>query len=476
LASVSAPGTGSGIDVGGLVSQLIAAESQPVTARLDAQEAEFNGQFSGLSQIKSRLESFAANLDSLKLASTFQTRTSTVGDDTLLSVTADASAPIGKFSIEVDRLAAAQKLQSAGFSSATASIGSGTLVIAGAGPSFSVTVPSSATTLSDVRDAINNASGNPGVSATLVTVDASGGGTETRLAITAAETGTSNALTITAIDADGNNTDTSGLSGLVYDPSGSGTTNLTQTVPAADAQIQVDGQTLTSQTNSITVAISGVTLDLLKASPGTSTDVTVAVNSAAVSSAVSSFVSSYNTLRGTINDLTAFDPVAGQGAVLLGDSGVRGISAGLQRELGNIVSGIESQFTSLAELGLKTNTNGTLTLDQSKLDAAIASDLAGVEQLFTSTNGIATRLSSFTDEYTKSQGTLDERNDAILARLGDIALQRESLERRMSAREESLLAKFAAMDSILAQMQSTSSFLTQQLNATAALSSGSSKS
>ena len=99
-----------------------------------------------------------------------------------------------------------------------------------------------------------------------------------------------------------------------------------------------------------------------------------------------------------------------------------------------------------------------------------------MEQLFTSTNGIATRLSSFTDEYTKGQGTLDERNDAILARLGDIALQRESLERRMSMREESLLAKFAAMDSILAQMQSTSSFLTQQLNATAALSSGSSKS
>ena len=470
MASVSSPGTGSGIDVGSLVSQLIAAESQPVTARLDAREAEFTAQFSGIAQIKSGLESLETNVNALKSASTFQSRSTSVGDDTLFSAKADSNASAGTFDIEVVRLAEAHKLRSAGFASSSTVVGSGSLVISGGGTAFSVAVPSGAATLANVREAINAEAGNPGVVATLVTVDASGGGTETRLALTAAKTGTSNVLTVTAVDDDGNNTDNAGLSKLVYDPSGSGTTRLSVANAAVDAQVNIDGQTLTSQSNTVESAISGVTLELLKAASGTTTTLSIAVDTAAASSAVNAFVSSYNALRGTINELTAFDPVTGLGGSMLGDTGVRGISAGLQRELGQSVPGLQSQFRGLAELGFATQTDGTLKLDQAKLDAALSSDLAGVEQLFTSSGGIATRLSTFVDAFTQSQGTLDVRNDAILSRLGDIALQRESLDRRMTAREASLLAKFGAMDSIVAQLQSTSSFLTQQLTAISALS------
>lgn len=470
MASVSAPGTGSGIDVGALVSQLIAAEAQPTTLRLDAREAEFTAQFTALGQLKGALANFASNLDSVKNADTFESRSISVADESLFSATGGSGVPAGDFSIEVAQLAEAQKLSSVGFADSSAVVGSGTLNMAAAGVVFSVEIPASANTLSDVRDAINGAAGNPGISATLVTVDAAGGGTETRLSLTAANTGTLNTMTVTAVDDDTQNLDNVGLSQLVFDPSGSGVTYMSETNAATDAQIRIDSQFLTSQSNTIDFAIEGITLNLLEASPGTPTTLSVAVDTDAALGAVAAFVQSYNSLRTTITDLTAFDPVTSRGGLLLGDSGVRGISGGLQRELGGTVTGIDSVFSSLSELGIATQTDGTLALDSGVLKEAIDADRAGVASVLSSEEGIATRLSILVAGFANTAGVLDQRSDALETRLRAISDQRETLSRRMSAREESLLRQFSAMDTLVSELQSTSSFLTQQLSALSSIS------
>ena len=331
-------------------------------------------------------------------------------------------------------------------------------------------IPPTSNTLADVRDAINGASGNPGIAATLVTVDAAGGGTETRLSLGAANTGTLNTITITALDDDGDHLNNAGLSQLVFDPGGSGVTHLSETNAAVDAQIRIDAQLLTAQSNVIDFAIEGITLNLVKASPGIETTLSVAVNNASAISAVTAFVQSYNSVRTTINDLTVFDPVTSRGGLLLGDSGVRSISGGLQRELGATVAGIESDFSTLAELGIATQTDGTLTLDSGVLTSALDSDRTGVASLLSSDEGIATRLSTLVGGFANATGVLDQRSDALEARLRDISSQRETLARRMSAREDSLLRRFSVMDAIVAQLQGTSSFLTQQLTALSSLS------
>ena len=293
---------------------------------------------------------------------------------------------------------------------------------------------------------------------------------KTRLSLGAANTGTLNTITITALDDDGDHLNNAGLSQLVFDPGGSGVTHLSETNAAVDAQIRIDAQLLTAQSNVIDFAIEGITLNLVKASPGIETTLSVAVNNASAISAVTAFVQSYNSVRTTINDLTAFDPVTSRGGLLLGDSGVRSISGGLQRELGATVAGIESDFSTLAELGIATQTDGTLTLDSGVLTSALDSDRTGVASLLSSDEGIATRLSTLVGGFANATGVLDQRSDALEARLRDISSQCETLGRRMSAREDSLLRRFSVMDAIVAQLQGTSSFLTQQLTALSSLS------
>ncbi len=469
MATISSPGTGSGIDISGLVSQILNAEAEPTLLRLNGQEARFQAQISANGSLKSALSGFNSSLASLKDLSDFQLRSAQSADTDLFTVSATSSAAPATYDVEVVTLASAHKLAATGFSSSSDVVGSGTLNITSGSENFSVSIPSSAKTLADIRSAINDASGNTSVSATIVTVDDGSGGNESRLVLSANGSGTDNSLRLTVVDDDGNHTDSSGLSQLVYDPLplGSGTTNLTQLSAAVDAQIKVDTQTITRSTNSIGDAIEGVTIDLLKvsAAPGATTELSVSLDSAAVSSAVQSFVSSYNSLRSTINDLSVFDAQSGARGILLGDATLRGISSQIQRELGSEVSGINLAFNSLVEIGITTQADGSLKLDSSVLNTALDTDFDAVGDLFASNDGIATRLDSVLDGFLKFDGALDSRNAGLSDRIDEITRQRELLDQRLLRRESRLLAQFNAMDALVNQLQSTTTFLNQQLTA-----------
>ena len=466
MPTITAPGVGSGLDINNLISQLVAAEGQPATLRLDSQEARFQAQISGLGSLKGSLSQFSTALQDLKSLDDFQGRLAKSADEDVFTATATSAATPGSFDVEVIQLAEAHKLASEGFADAATSVGSGSITLTTGTDSFSVTIDPAADTLADIRDAINDAADNTGVSATIVTVDKSGGGSESKLILSADQTGTDNELSVIVDDDDGEDLDTNGLSKLVYDPApGSGTTHMSGLQAAVDAQIKIDGQSVTRSSNSIDNAIEGVTIDLVKQMPGSEFTLTVSQDEAGATAAVNGFVNAYNALIVTINNLSTFNPETGERGLLLGDSTLLSVSLQLRRELSTSVVGAGSGFSTLADIGITTTADGTLEIDGAALSDALDTGFDAVGELFAADDGFAVRLDTVVDELIKFDGTIANRTDGLNARVDDINEQREALDRRLISLEERLLAKFTAMDALVGELQATSNFLTQQLTA-----------
>src|SRR5262245_45013802 len=257
-------GLGSGLDIDGIVSQLMTIERKPLD-QIDQKEASYKAQLSAYGTMRSALATLQSAVRALANVSKFRGAKATVGDPSLLSASASSSAAAGTYNIEVQQLAQAQKLKSP----VLASLGTGTVTIefgsysAGAftanADKDAKTITVTQSSLAGVRDAINAA--DAGVRANIVN-----DGTGERLVIASNDSGTANALRITVDDADGNDTDAAGLSQLAFDASAGGVQNLSETVAALDARVVIDGITVTSASNQVSGAIEGLTLNLKKAS------------------------------------------------------------------------------------------------------------------------------------------------------------------------------------------------------------------
>lgn len=458
---LSSSGLGSGLDVNGLVGQLVAAERQPALLRIDRKEVEFQATFSALGSLRSALSEFDAALTGLNDISRFQARNASTTDGNVFLASASDTATPGTYDIEVTQLAEAQQLLSSGFATADTTVGSGTLSLNMGSQNFQVNIASGTDTLADIRDAINNATDNPGITAAIINVDDGVGGTEAKLVLSASDPGLSNTLTVTAADDDGNNTDVAGLSQLVYD---AGTTeNMSELSPARDSIINLYGQSVTRSTNSLTDVIDGVTIDLKSATPGTTEQLVVSLDTASVTSSVNEFVDAYNSLAQTMSELGRFDSVSGQNGPLIGDSGLRTIQNRIRSELGSALSSTTATFRVLAEVGITTTSEGTLTVDSTKLGEAVTNNMADIAELFAGTEGYATRLSAVVGSYADSDGLLQTRQDSLQSQIEGLADDRVQVNDRMDALESRLLNQFNAMDAIVGQLRTTSDFLSQQL-------------
>ena len=463
MAAISSPGIGSGLDINSLIAQLVAAEGEPKSFRLAQQEASAQAQISAFGSLKSALSTFGDHVDSLSKLATFQARTATSSDLTLFNATATSSAAIASYSIEVVNLAESHKLVSKGFTASTAVVGSGSITISSGGNASTVTISPTANTLAEIRDAINVASLDTKVSATIIAVDDGGGGTVSKLLLTANETGTANTITVTVDDDDLNDLDDLGLSQLVYDPAGSGTTRLTEASAASDAQIKIDSQTVTSASNTITGALEGVTLNLIGESPGNAKSLTVTRDTSGVSTLINDFVTSFNAYQATVSALGKFDAETGAQGALLGSATLLTITNQVRRELTDSVIGVNGPYRTLSDVGIRTEVDGTLSVDSTVLDAALAADPDAVNSLFTSIDGIATNLDKAVESIVAGDGAIQANITGLNATLSDIADQRDDLALSLLALESRLFAQFSAMDELVAQLQSTSNFLTQQL-------------
>ena len=387
--ALSSPGIGSNLDVNGIVSQLMSIERQPLTA-LAKQEASYQAQLSAYGNLKGALSFFQSSVRALSDLSKFQAVTANVSDSTVFTASAGSSAVPGSYSVTATQLAQSQKIVGTGFVNVSDVVGTGTLTFqfgttSGATftannnkPSKAVTIDAAHSSLAGVRDAINAA--NIGVSATIVN---DGSAAPNKLVLTSTDSGAANSLKITVADlTDASNVDNAGLSQLAYDPAGTlgNGKNLSQTVAAQDALLTVDGITgISKASNSITDVIQGVTLNLVKA--GTST-LTVARDVTSVQGSVAAFVNAYNSLNKTVSDLTAYNSATKQGAILQGDSSATSMQKRIRGVLSSAITGSNGNLTTLSQVGVSFQKDGTLLLDLTKLQSAINTNFSDIASLF----------------------------------------------------------------------------------------------
>ncbi len=377
MAGITTSGLGSGIDIRALVEQLVAAERAPVQNRLDRQQYSVQSQLSAYGTLKSALSSFRDQVRELAKLDNFGLMRASSSNGDAVAINASSSARVGSYQIEVQALAQAQSVASAGFAEGAVLAG-GTLTFRFGtltpgeemafepNPALGIKTVEIApgSTLQQIRDAVNAA--KIGVQAAVIN-----DGQQDRLVFTADKTGAANGFVIEADP---------GLAALAFDGSGNGQAELTRA--AADAEVIINGLRITRSQNTISDAIEGVTLTLKDTTTG-SVRLDISQDKAAVAGKIKSFVESYNKLQQQITQLTRYDAENQRASVLTGNALVRTLNSSLRNLLTSPVAVLEgSGIRALADLGIITKMDGTLELDNARLDKAIESNFEQIGSLF----------------------------------------------------------------------------------------------
>jgi flagellar hook-associated protein 2 len=327
--------------------------------------------------------------------------------------------------------------------------GAGKLTLTVAGEAIEIDIAEGAR-LVDVRSAINDAARSKGVQASVITSNAG-----QFLSIGSDKTGAANTVSLSFSEGG------SDLQALV--------TSMEERVPAADARVSIDGLEVTADNNKITDAVPGMVLDLK--TKGTSV-VTVSSDLTASRKLLQDFVTAYNAAITSINTATKYDAENDTPSALTGDAQMRSASGQLRGLLGNLLSDLSAQGLDAKTLGLQTkgypSSDGTLVLDATKFDAAMTADPEKIRNAFTGDNGFAAKLQKAVGSYIGTEGAFTQRTNSLNAQIKDVTSQRTALEARMEAVGNRYKAQFVALDSMISQMNTTSSYLSQQLAALAA--------
>ena len=457
------------IDVNTLVSELMKVESQPLT-QLQSQQSGVQGKLSAYGQVQSALSTLDTAVSALKLPSAFTAAQATV-TGTGVGATVSGSPASGSYAVTVSNIAQAQAAASTPFSSASTVVGTGTLTIQlgkynSTGNSFTaqsgsspvnITINSSNDTLGGIAAAINGASA--GVTASVVT-DNSG----SRLVLSSTNTGSANGFKMTVADSDGNNTDASGLSQIAFDPTataGAGK-NLTQTQAAADASYSINGLSLTSSTNSITSAITGLTLNLTQAPPAGSTlqsQITVGSDTAAVTSSVNNFVQAYNSLVNLESSLTGYNASTKTASTLTGEAPMFELSSQLRSIIGSKMTGASGGLSWLADAGVDFQSNGTLSLNSSKFASALSANPNAVAQLFSnvtgtgSKQGFAIQLASSVESMLAPNGLVAGTQTSLQSTISTMGNQITRMQTQLSQTQQQLIAQYSKLNAAMVTAQ-----------------------
>lgn len=451
-------GLGSGIDTSQWVSKLVAFERDPVAKQLMNKQATLGSQFSAYGALKNSLSSFQNALTNLSKKENFVSVSATSSDSALFTVTATNTNSVGSYTITTQSLALAHKLRSGNYLDSDQVVGTGVLTIFVGDKSFNVTIDTNNSTLSGIAEAINSANGNTGVLATILNLDSG-----SQLILTSAKTGDESELKVIVHDSDGTDQNTSGLSALAYEYGVTENMDLMQ--KAMNAEITIDEQTVTSQSNTFTDAILGVNITLLSAPEGGTGKLTLALNTNGIPEQVNSFVTAYNQLVKQASALSFYNPDKKEKGPLLGDPMLRTLQTQLRRVMTQSFSIPGSSITQLASLGITTNRDGTLSLDKNVLNAAVNNSAMGVQAFFTDeSEGLATTLLQNISAYTRFNGIIDSQSQTLQRQIGDVITDAQALDNRMDKLQKRLEKQFAEMDRIVKNLRGTSDFLTRQLD------------
>ncbi|WP_454767095.1 flagellar filament capping protein FliD [Cupriavidus campinensis] len=480
MAGISSIGIGSNLELGTLLDKLSAAERLPLDA-LQKQHTAYQTKLTSYGTVKSVLSSFQAAAKALANLDTFGAVKAQVGNADVLGVTTGTNAVPGNLTVNVTRLAQAQSLAGAGQARQDVAIGTGTLTFdfgtttgyddnpasptygtyvnpafnATAGASKTVTIDGSNNTLQGIRDAINKA--NIGVKASIIN---DGSGTPYRLVLNAEKTGEAMSMRIS-----GSSPALQALAG--YDPvAGPQPGGMKETIRATNAALTVNGIAITSATNAVADAAQGVTMTLKKTG---STSLSLTQDTDSIKTAIQSMVTAYNNIQTTARQLTSFDTKAGTKAALNGDSVLRGIQSSLRAVLNTPETGGAANAPSmLAQIGVSLQKDGTMAIDNKKLDAALKDNLRDVTRLMAgdgATGGFARRLSNAVDRVTGTKGPLGAATDGLEKSMKDLEKRYDATSLRIESTIERYRTQFTQLDLLVGRMNQTRSYLTQQFAA-----------
>jgi flagellar hook-associated protein 2 len=450
---ITSTGIGSGLNISAIVTALTTAQGAAQNNALASRQTTLNAQVSAYGTFSSALSTLQATLTTLETPSLLAGFTATVADNTVATASASSSAVGGQYSLQVQNLATAATLNSQPVASANSVVGTGTLTIAVGGSSTAITIDSTNNTLSGIAAAINGAANNPGVSASIVTTTAGA-----RLVLSGTTTGAANAITVTQSGGDG------GLASLAYDPANANT-KLTQTQAAQDANFSINGFAATSSSNVVSSAISGVTLNLIKpTAANTPTTVTIGADTKAAQTSIGTFVTALNGVLTSIQSLTSYDPTTKTAGPLLGNPTLESFKNQLENILNQTNASSAGGATSLPGIGITANAQGTYSANATTLGNALSANLTSVGNLLGGPKGIATQLNSLITGYTQPGGLLDSINKGLQSSLTDVATQQTALNARLATYSAALTKEYNAMDTAVALLKQTQTYLTAQFN------------
>jgi flagellar hook-associated protein 2 len=458
MASISFGGLGNGLDFGQVVDQLVKVGRLPID-KLNADKNTLQSKLTEYGSLADKLLALQAAGDSLRLPTAFDRTSTTVSDQTALTASASSTASPGSYLIRVTQLAQSHQITN---KAATAVANPTTDIVSGASATFTfrvgtgtnqtVTLGDSAT-IEDLRTGINDL--GAGVTASIINT-----GSDTtpayRLILTATASGASNGVTIVA---DGTTLDFA---------NGSGTGGV-DTLQAAQDAVAILGDptqnpvTLQRSSNVITDAIPGVTLSLTKTTGSSTVSVNVTRDNGAVKDNIKKFVTAFNDIVTLVNKDTAYDVTTKTGALLYNESTVKGFVSQIRQALSAPVGGLTT-YGSAGEIGFKTNRDGTITLEDAKLDSALSTNYNAVKSLFinqTTVAGVAQRVNQAIDAIDDVvSGSLTGRKNSLTRQISSLTDQISRKETAISAYEERLKIQYAKLDSLLSQLQGQSNFLT----------------
>ena len=459
MASISSLGIGSGLDLNGLLDQLEAGERQKLSP-ITTQQSSYKTKISAFGQLESALDKLQQAVGKLTKTDGFQAVSSSVTGE---GVTAGAqtSAVPGSYQVSVSQLAQAHSVASGQMSNTTSALGATGFTItqtSGKGTTTSIDLALTGDeSLEDLRDKINAQDGDVGAS---IINDGSG----YRLVLNAKDTGAASEMTVAMSGADAATN-----AKFTFDPNAAAgdIDNMSQTVTAQDAALKVNGVAITSASNEVEEAIQGVTLNISslvdESSPAT---VKVARDEAGIKKGVQSFVDAYNSLQKSIGSLSSYDSDSGTAGTLLGDSTLRSVESQLRR----VMSGAEEgAFSMLSDIGVELTLEGTLEVDDEKLSGAISDNLSGLQQFFLGSGkegeGLAGKLDDALGTMLDDKGLIDSATTGYEDRIDALKERYTRTEESINNTVERYRQQFAQMDSLVSQMNSTMSYLSQQFDA-----------
>lgn len=442
--SITISGLASGLDVNAIIDGLVKAESVPLTS-LKTKQTEVNAASSTISSIQTKLGALRTAAAALADPVQFSSYAVTSSDSAVVASVSGAPTK-GAYDITVTSVAAEQRTYSDPQGSGTdALLMSGTLSIqVGASAGVDVTV--------DPTDSLSAIASKINTSGARVSASVLYDGSDYRLQVRGLDTGEANAVNFTE-------------SGVALGLSSVDVTDQS----AADAKVVIDGIEVKRSTNQMVGVIPGVTLAVTKKTVSPAT-LTISQDPAALATKIGSFVKAYNDVVSASHLASGFGSTKATNATLAGDGALRTMLDKLQRVIGSPVTGASGKYSTMLAVGLESNRDGSLTLNSTKLNAAIAADPSSVSRLFvvdakTASTGAMGTLQSVIDSLTVGKyAALQNRIDALDARSRDIDAQTAALQRRIDGYQSKLQAQFSALEKIMTQTKTQTAALNNILD------------